>query len=439
MQNDLTSGSISKTLLSFSIPYFIAALMQALYGAVDMYVVGQYSGTSAISAVNIGSQIMLLITSFVIGIAMGTTVTLGRHIGAKDYEKAGYALGNTIVLFGLISLILLPTMYFLSPFITSLMNTPQEAIYQTIIYTKVCSIGIPFIVAFNVSASILRGMGDSKTPMFIVGIACIINICLDFLLTGYLHLDVLGVALATSLAQAISSFCGIIMMIKKGFPFSFKKSILQFHSHILNNIVSVGLPIAMQDTLINISFMIITIIANTRGLVASSAVGVVEKIIGFMFLVPSSMLSSISAITAQNMGAGKIGRIKQTLKLGIIITCGFGMCMCLLSWICPKTLISIFSNDFDVIEAGSEYLKTYSIDCILVGFTFCLNGYLSGMSKSMIVFIHNTISIFLVRVPLAYIFSLLFPTTLFYMGLASPCGSLFSILILSIYFKYMVK
>lgn len=207
----------------------------------------------------------------------------------------------------------------------------------------------------------------------------------------------------------------------------------------MKKILIVGLPIALQDTFINMSFMAITVIANERGLIASSAVGVVEKIITFMFLVPSAMLSSISAITAQNIGAGKKERAVLSVKYGIAVTVAFGAVVCGYSQIFPETLTGIFTKDTAVIKAAGEYLRTYSIDCILVAITFCINGYLCGCDKSIVTFLHNTASIIFVRIPAALVLSKVFPDSLLPMGLASPMGSVLSVFICIAYLFWSSK
>lgn len=432
--NDLTNGSILKTLIAFVVPFLGANFLQALYSAADLYVVGQYNGTSAISAVNIGGQVMAIITSFVIGCSMGTTVMLGRYTGCGDEQNIKSTLNNTIIIFSALAILITPIMIWQADNLAVIMDTPREAMQETIQYITICSCAVPFIILFNVSAAVLRGMGDSKTPMFVVGIASVVNIIGDILLAGYLEMGVVGVAVATSSAQFISSICGLLIMRYHGITLSFRRLVIR--KDIIRGITAVGLPIAMQDTLINFSFMLLTVIANGRGLVSSSAVGVVEKIIMFMFLVPSSMLSATSAITAQNMGAGKPERAITSLKYGIAITAVFGFFMCALSWICPDQLVGIFANDNDVIIAAGQYLKTYSIDCILVAFTFCVNGYLCGIEKSVVTFIHNVISIFAIRIPAAYLLSKMFPESLLPMGLSSPLGSIVSMIILAGYFYY---
>lgn len=436
---DLTSGSVLGTLVSFALPYLFASFMQAFYGAVDMWVVGRFCGTSAISAVNIGSQIMSMITSFVIGISMGTTVNLGHHIGSKNDKEAAYTVGNTILIFGLLAAVLTPVMVWQSGDLTALMQTPQEAVSETVQYVTICSLGLPFIIAYNVVSGILRGAGDSRTPMYFVGIACVVNVIGDLLFTGVWGWGAAGAASATITAQMISSICAFLYLKKKGFSFPFGLKFIKWKKNNAGKIMAVGLPIALQDTLINLSFMAITVIANERGLIASSAVGVVEKIISFMFLVPSAMLSSISAITAQNIGAGKKERAVLSLKYGMVITAAFGALVCGYSQLLPETLTGIFTRDTEVIKAAAEYLRTYSIDCILVAFTFCVNGYLCGCDKSLITFLHNLTAIVLVRVPAALVLSRAFPDTLLPMGLASPMGSVLSIIICSIYFLWCRK
>lgn len=436
---DLTQGNVLGILIRFALPFLFASFMQAFYGAVDLYVVGRFGGAADIAAVNIGSQVMQIITSFIIGISMGVTVRLAHHIGSKDHEEAARTVGNAVILFLGIALVITPLMTWQSDDIVLLMETPAAAVARTANYVFICSIGLPFIIAYNVIAALLRGVGDSKTPMYFIGVACVVNVIADFALVGGLSMGVAGAALATVLAQTISSLCGIIYLIHHGFPFDFQKKHIKWKGKNLRRILVVGLPIAMQDTLINIAFIALTVIANFRGLIASSAVGVTEKLIMFMFLVPSAMLSAISAITAQNMGAGKRERAVLAVKYGILITAVFGAIMCAASWLIPDLLTGIFTKDPAVIEAAGEYLRTYSIDCILVAFTFCVNGYLCGQDKSIVTFIHNTISIFIVRIPVAYLLSELFADSLLPMGLASPLGSVLSILILLIYFSYVKR
>ncbi len=340
-QIDLTAGSVGKTLLSFMLPFFAANFMQALYGVVDMLTVGRFSGTVALSAVNVGAQTMQIIISFTIGCAMGVTVTLGRCVGSRDQSAAERTLRSTTVLFLILAAIITPLMIWQAEHLAVLLQTPPEALPEAARYIRICSMAIPFIVLYNVTAAIFRGLGDSRSPMYVVAIACAVNITGDLLLTGALHLGVTGVAVSTSMAQLISSLCAVVMMRRhriSALPPRPDKALSR-------NILAVGLPVALQQTLIEICFLILTVIANRRGLVASSAVGVVEKVILLMFLVPSAMLSALSATTAQNIAAGKPERAVRFLRCGILIAAGFGSVMCALSWLFPQGLVSAFATD----------------------------------------------------------------------------------------------
>ena len=459
--NNLTEGNVKRVLLSFAVPFFISYAMQAAYGAVDLFVVGRFCQTSAVSAVSIGSQAMQLITSFVVGISMGTTVLIGRSSGENDRAMIKKTIQSSVWILIILSFVLTLLMLLNGQTIAVWMQTPAKALAETKTYIHICSIGIPFIVMFNVNAAIMRGMGNSKTPMQIVGISGLCNVVGDFILSGMLHNGVAGVAVATAASQAVSALISLIALrrlesassrIALEHPDSGSSRITLEHpdsdschfpfapdGYCTKKIFAVGLPIAMQDTLINISFMILTLVANRRGLEASSAVGIVEKLISFMFLVPSSMMSAVSTFTAQNSGAHKYDRIHECIIFSIVVTAGFGALMCLISWTIPDILTSIFTKDPRVIEYAGEYIRSYSIDCILVGVTFALNGYLNGIGNSLVTFIHNTLAIFAVRIPAAFLLSSMFPDTMFPMGFASPLGSLFSIIFLVIYFSVKNK
>lgn len=436
---DLTTGNVARTLTAFALPFLFSNFIQAFYGATDLFVVGHYAGSSAVSAVTIGSQLMYIVTSIILGLSMGTTVMLGRRMGEKDERGLALVLGNTIWIFSVLALVLMPLMLWQTRNLLALVQTPPEAVKEAVQYVMICSAGIPFIVSYNVISSILRGLGDSKTPMYFIGVACVVNVILDFLLAGPAGMGAAGTAVATVAAQAVSSVYAVWYLRKHGLPFRFSRKDIGWEKRNGRGIFKVGLPIASQDFLIQISFMVITIIANSRGLIDSAAVGVVEKIIHFIFMVPFAFLSAISAMTAQNAGAGKMDRARLTLKYGMGITVAYGFVLCLASQVFPEAMLSVFSKDSEVIRAGAGYLRSYSIDCVLAGMAFSFNGYLCGMNKAMIPFLHNVASIFLVRVPMAYFLSKSFPDSLFPMGFASPLGTLFSLLIIGVYFWYSKK
>ena len=302
MQKDLTKGNVLKNIITFSLPFLLSNFLQTFYGMADLFIVGQYNDAASLSGVSIGSQVMHMITVIIVGLAMGSTVMIGRYVGEKKNNEMNKTIGNTLTLFVLVSIILtILLLLLLNPIIT-IMSTPIEAIYETRLYLMTCFIGIPFITIYNIISSIFRGMGDSKSPMYFVGIACIINILLDFILIGYFNMHSLGAALGTVCSQAVSVMIAFVTIIKRKL-LTIKKDDFHINKSIVLDILKIGTPISCQDGFIQVSFIIITIIANSRGVNVAAAVGVVEKIISFLFLVPSSMLSAVSAICAQCIGA----------------------------------------------------------------------------------------------------------------------------------------
>lgn len=429
IKGDLTTGNVFKRLVGFALPFLFSSFMQAFYGAVDMWTIGMFGTTANLAAVNTGAQVTQIVTGFCVGISMGTTVLIGHSVGAKDQKTADRAVGNSVWVFMVLAIILAPIMILGAGSITHLLQTPEEAISGASVYIRICGAGVPFIVAYNVISAILRGDGNSRMPMVFIGIACFVNVVGDLLLTGLLGYGVIGVAIATVTAQAVSSLVGIIYLWKKGLSFPITKGGFALSAICIRRILFTGLPIAAQDTLINISFIAITVIANTRGITDASAVGVAEKLIQLMFLFPTAMMSALSAFTSQNVGANKESRAILAVKYGIVMTLAFGILSCTLSQIAGEPMASFFSTDEAVIHATAEYLRTYSIDCVIVAFSFCLNGYFCGIGKSIIVFIHNSISSFGVRIPLAMLFNNMFRESMLPMGLASPIGSLVSLAI----------
>lgn len=303
MQNDLTTGSVFRNVVSFSLPYLLSYFLQTLYGMADLFIIGQFEGVASTTAVSIGSQVMHMLTVMLVGLAMGATVSIAQAIGG-DKKRTASAIGNTVTLFMLLSLALTALLLALRGGIVSIMSTPEEAVQGTLAYLTVCFIGIPFITAYNIIASIFRGLGDSKSPMYFIAVACVVNIALDYYFMGTLHLGPAGAALGTTLSQAVSVLISLAVILKRRL-ISVRRADFRPQRAVMGKLLQIGVPVALQDGFIQVSFVIITIIANRRGLTDAAAVGIVEKIIGFLFLIPSSMLSTVSALGAQNIGAGK--------------------------------------------------------------------------------------------------------------------------------------
>ncbi len=436
MERNLTTGSVAKNLILFSLPYLLSYFLQTLYGMADLFIIGQYEGVASTTAVSVGSQVMHMLTVMIVGLAMGTTVSIGQAVGAGDKRKASHFIGNTVTLFMAVSVTLTIVLLLLVDPIVSVMSTPAQAVEGTAAYLTVCFIGIPFITAYNIISSVFRGMGDSKTPMYFIAIACVVNIALDYLFMGAMHLGPTGAALGTTLSQAVSVVIAFAF-IRKKHSITIERSDLKPSRASMGKLLSIGVPVAMQDGLIQIAFIIITIIANRRGLNDAAAVGIVEKIMSFLFLVPSSMLSAVSALGAQNIGANKPERAIKTLRYAIIITVSFGLIIAVSTQFAADGIVALFTDDAKAIRLGGQYFRGYIWDCMFAGIHFSFSGYFCAIGKSGLSFLHNILAVTLVRVPGAYLTSKLFPATLFPMGLATACGSLLSVAVCLIAFAIL--
>ena len=440
MTTSLGNDSVLKKVLHFSLPYLLSYFLQTLYGMADLLIIGRFDGVAATTAVSIGSQVMHMITVMLVGLAMGVTVGIGHAVGAGEQRRAGAVIGGGTVLFLALSVVLAAGLCGLVEPITALMSTPAEAVAGMQAYLTICFIGIPCITAYNVIAAIFRGLGDSKSPMYFIAVACAANIVLDLIFMGPMHLGPAGAALGTTLAQAISVAVSLIAIVRRGLgEVRLQKSDFRPRWAAISRILRVGVPVALQDGLIQISFLIITVIANRRGLTDAAAVGVVEKFISFVFLVPSSMLSTISALGAQEVGAGRHDRAAATLRYGIALTLGFGAVVGVLIQFLAPNVVRFFTADAAVIAAGAWYLRGYIWDCFFAGVHFSFSGYFCAYGRSELSFIHNILSIVLVRVPGAYFMSKWFPDTLLPMGLATACGSVLSVVVCLIMYTALKK
>lgn len=429
MQKDLTQGGVFKTLASFSAPFLLAYFLQTFYGLADLFIIGQYAGAPDITAVSVGSQVMHMLTVMIVGLAMGTTVMISRAVGGKDYNTVGRTIGNSVVLFGGLSLLACLILLIFLDDIVALMSTPVESVEKTSHYLAICFVGIPFIVAYNVICSIFRGLGDSKSPMYFVAIACVLNVVLDLVFIGGMGMKTEGAAYATVIAQFVSVLFSVVMIRRYRSSFHMERTLLRPNSRSIREILQIGLPISLQDGFIQISFIVITVIANRRGVEVAAAVGIVEKIICILFLVPSSMLSAISAIAAQNIGAGKEDRARATLRYGIYVCLVYGAFFALILQPLSDATVALFTTETAVILFGGQYLRAYVVDTALAGVHFCFSGYFCACGLSIVSFIHNVFSIVLLRIPGSYLASIWYPDHLSPMGLAAPMGSLFSIIV----------
>lgn len=440
MQKKLTGGSVIRSILVFSLPYLLASLLQTLYELADVFIVGLYCHSDAIAAVTNGSQVMHFVTVVLVGLAMGSTVVISQSVGADRPEDTGRAIGVTSVLFLKVALGATAGLLLLISPILSLLNVPKEALSQARWYLGICFAGVPFITAYNILSAIFRGLGDTRRPMVFVALACLINVALDFLFIGVFRMQAIGAALGTVLSQACSVLfaLGSIWRRRQDFPVS--RSDFRKNRPMARRILRIGLPVAAQDAFIQVSFLCITVIANGQGLAVSTAVGVVEKLIGFLFLVPSAMLSTVSAIAAQNIGAGQHARARQTLFLGMSICLIVGLVFSLCAQVVPEGFVGLFIHeDPEVLRLGSDYLRSYVWDCMIAGVHFCFSGYFCALGKSGASFLHNAAAILLVRIPGPMWAVAAHPGDLYVMGWFAPLGSLLSSVICLILYALIQK
>ena len=426
---EFTEGKILGPLLRFMGPVLFALFLQAMYGAVDLLIVGKFAEAADVSAVSTGSQIMMTITNLVSSLAMGMTIFLGEKIGEKKPEEGGEIVGNGILLFLIIGVVFTAAVPVFAGNLAQIMHAPEEAFDRTVSYIRICGAGSVAIIAYNLIGSIFRGLGDSRTPLVTVMIACVCNIVGDYVLVAVVGMGAAGAAAATVAAQTVSVVISFLRIRKKELPFSFRRSMLRFRGRVVGKIIGLGTPIALQDLLVGISFLVVLSIVNALGLTESAGVGVAEKVCAFIMLVPAAFMQAMSAFVAQNRGAGKPERALRGLKYAIGVSFLFGAAMFLLAFFRGDLLSAIFAKDPEVIAASASYLKAYAIDCLLTCFLFCFIGYFNGMEATGFVMAQGIFGAFLVRVPVAYRMSRLSPVSLFRIGLATPCSTVVQILL----------
>lgn len=433
---DFTQGNILEKLVAFMMPILGALILQAAYGAVDLLVVGRFGSTSGLSAVSTGSQVLNLVTFVVIQFAMGITVLIARYLGEKRPERIGAVIGGGAVVFTMMSVALFIAMVGFARPISVLMQAPAEAVDLTASYVRICGAGIFFIVAYNLLSAIFRGMGDSKSPLLFVLVACIVNIIGDLVLVAGLHMDAAGAAIATVTAQALSVVFAVMLLLKKDLPFAITKKDFRLNPQ-CRKFLKIGLPLALQEFLTQISFLALCAFVNRLGLEASSGYGVACKIVNFAMLVPSSLMQSMASFVSQNIGAGKKKRAKQSMFTGIGVGLAVGCVVFVLVLFKGDVLSSVFSTDAAVIQNGFAYLKGFAPETLVTAILFSMVGYFNGNNKTVWVMTQGLIQTLLVRLPLAYFMSIQPNASLTKIGLAAPVATTVGIFLNVGFFIYL--
>ena len=437
-KSDFTQGSILKKLIPFMIPILGALVLQAAYGAVDLLVVGRFGSTAGLSAVSTGSQILNLVTFVITQLAMGITVLIARYIGEKSTGQIGQLLGGAVTVFAIVSAVLFVVMVFFAKPLAVLMQAPQEAISLTTVYVRICGGGIFFIVAYNVLAAIFRGLGDSRSPLIFVAVACVVNIIGDLILVAGFHLDAAGAAIATVAAQAVSVVLAIVLLKKKDLKFGIQKKDFRINGQ-CKRFLKVGLPLALQEFLTQMSFLALCAFVNKLGLEASSGYGVACKIVNFAMLVPSSLMQSMASFVSQNVGAGKPDRAKKSMFTGMGLGVIVGVVVFICVWCFGDVLTSVFTTDTAVIQKGTEYLRGFAPETIVTAVLFSMVGFFNGYEKTVWVMIQGLVQTLLVRLPLAYVMSIQPHASLTKIGLAAPVATCFGIVLNVIFYLIITR
>ncbi|MDL2327318.1 MATE family efflux transporter [Ruminococcaceae bacterium OttesenSCG-928-A11] len=436
-ETSFVSGSLVKEMLRFAGPYMLGVLVQNLYGAVDLLVVGHYATTADVSAVTIGSQLMNIVTQLIIGFATGITVLVGQSFGAGNKKRLSTIVGTSAVLFGGAAAVLTIGYLACNNLFITMMQTPAEAQGAAREYLFACSIGILFITGYNIVNSILTGLGDSRTPFVFILVACAINVVLDIVLVRYFHMGALGAAIATTVAQAGSFFFALAFLRVKGLGFALGKGDLRPERTESKNVITIGAPVAVQNVLVGISFLFIVAIINQMGLAASAAVGVVEKLIAFLFVPAIGMSTAVATAASQNLGAGQPERARKSMWYGVAMALVPSVLICVFCQFSGETLTALFGNDPEVIALAANYLRSYIVDVVMVAFVFSMNGYFNSCNKSWFSLVHSLITTFALRVPLAWLFSRVENTSLYLIGWAAPLSTLASLVLCLLFLVHL--
>jgi len=433
-EKNLAQGSVAKQLLLFAIPFIISNFIQSLYSVADMAIVGHFSGTVSMSGVNIGTQVTMLMTNLVIGLSVGGTVLIGQYMGSGQRDKLKHTIGTLFTTLIICALVITAIMVFLKDPILRLIQTPKESFEEASSYLLITALGTIFIFGYNAFSAVMRGMGDSVRPLMFVAVAAVTNILLDLILVAGLNMAATGAAIATVISQAVSMILCIVYQVKNDFVFDFKLSSFRIDGNELKMLLKLGIPSAIQNIVAGLSFMFMTTMVNTLGYVASAAVGAVGKLNSFAIMPAIAISSSVSAMSAQNFGAGEIKRAVKTMRIGILLAGSMSLVVFILVQLFPTQSLMLFSDDESLLVAGREYLRSFSFDYLVAPIMFSLNGLFIGAGHTTFSLINSVCSSVLFRMPAAYLFGFVLDMELAGIGLGAPCASLFSLIVGFIYF-----
>ena len=382
---DLTKGSVPRTLFSFSLPLFLSGLLQMVYNMVDMIVVGNFVGTSGLSAVSIGGEVLMLITFVAMGFSNAGQILISRYVGARRYDQVGDMVGTLFTLLESLAVIIMVIFLVSYQEVLRWLNTPEDIWEYTRQYCITCIWGVVFIYGYNLVSAILRGMGDSKHPFMFIAIASVLNVILDILFVGPMQMGPQGAALATVIGQAVSFLFALRLLYKnrEQIHFDFHPKHFRIYKSVRGQLMSLGIPMVVQSAAITFSMLFVNSYVNTYGAVAIAVTGVARKLENMIGVVSQAISSSGGAMVSQALGAGKTERVPKVVGHAMWIVAIPAGIFAVITLFRPEWLFGLFSQDPEVLAMAITYIPIAMIQylgCVLRPPNFALiNG--SGNSK----------------------------------------------------------
>lgn len=402
---NLTEGNSAKLIFNFAIPMLIGNVFQQMYNIIDSIVVGKYIGTEALAAVGASFPLIFMLVSFVIGITMGGTIIIAQYYGAKDLEKVKRTIDTMYVFLFVSAVILTIVGIALSGPIFRMIKLPEEVIPEAILYFNIYITGFIFFFGFNGISAVLRGLGDSKTPLYFLIISTIANVILAILFVGVFKWGIAGSAWATVISQAGAFVSGIIYLNKTNPVVKLTTLKLGFDREIFKQSVRIGLPSGLQQTFVALGMLALMRIVNDFGTNVVAAYSVAGRIDSFASMPAMNFAAALSTFVGQNIGAQKLNRVKEGLSATWLMSSGLAIATSAVILIFPRWLMSLFTSDAEVIIIGAHYLVIVASFYILFTTMFVIGAVMRGAGDTIIPMFITLFSLWLIRIPLAWFLS----------------------------------
>lgn len=403
---DLSQGNEGRLILHFATPMLLGNVFQQLYNVVDSVIVGNVVGKQALAAVGASFPIIFALISLIIGIAMGSTIVISQYFGAKDMDKVRRTIDTLYIFMFFASIVVSAIGIIFSEQIFRLIKLPEDAMPDAILYFRIYVSGIVLFFGFNGTAAILRGLGDSKTPLYFLILATIMNIIFDILLVIVLKMGIAGAAIATIISQGGAFVTAIIYLNKNHEVINLSWRKLVFDREIFKKSFKIGTPIGFQQVFVALGMMAMFWLVNPFGTSAAAAYSVVFRISSFASMPAMNFAAALSTFVGQNLGANKPHRVKRGLYATLKMVASVVIVITAISIIFRVELMDMFTNDAEVIQIGAQYLLIVSGFYITFAFMFVIGGVMRGAGDTIIPMIFTFIALWLIRIPVCYYLSL---------------------------------